>query len=82
MSIRERPRLDRAQQQREERLRRHLHDLVGQTLGLLRSGEGLGAPRRDGAQIVLPIIPLHEMRPEDDAALQSLVSAWLDAPVE
>lgn len=81
MSIRERPRLDRARLQREELMRRHLQALVKQALGLLRPGEGLGTPRRDGAHVVLPIVPLAEMNPVDEEAVSALLAAWLDEPV-
>ena len=81
MSIRERPRLDRARLQREERVRRHLQALVEQALGLLEPGEGLGAPCRDGDRVVLPIVPLAEMKPVDEQAVGALLAAWLDEPV-
>ena len=56
MAIRERPRLDRAKQRRAEEVQRRNDALVRQALALLHEGESFGLPRREGAEIVLPIV--------------------------
>ena len=82
MTIRERPRIDREKQCREERARRKAQALFQQSLDLLGAGETLGTPRREADHLIVPIIPIPEAALESDpASMKALMTAWLDEPV-
>ena len=53
--MRSKPRIDREEALRQDRLARHVRGRLERACGLLAPGEALGEPRRVGATLVIPI---------------------------
>ncbi len=77
--VKEPPPLNREDALRRDEARRLMCALVRQTVGRLAPGERLGAPRREGDRIILPVVKAED-GDLDAPSLHALVAAWLDEP--